>query len=152
MARMMRSYVNPGIENISLWHERDISHSSVERVVFPDATILIDYMLQKSIDLVWKLIIYPENMMKNIQLTRGLIFSQKVLLALTESGLSREESYAAVQDAAMRVWRDASLNLKDELLKNEKVKERVTVEKLDKIFDLQNSLKNLDHIFHRTFG
>ena len=152
MARMMRSYVNPGIENISLWHERDISHSSVERVVFPDATILIDYMLQKSIDLVWKLIIYPENMMKNIQLTRGLIFSQKVLLALTESGLSREESYAAVQDAAMRVWRNASLNLKDELLKNEKVKERVTVEKLDKIFDLQNSLKNLDHIFHRTFG
>ena len=152
MARMMRSYVNPGIENISLWHERDISHSSVERVVFPDATILIDYMLQKSIDLVWKLIIYPENMMKNIQLTRGLIFSQKVLLALTESGLSREESYAAVQDAAMRVWRDASLNLKDELLKNEKVKERVTVERLDKIFDLQNSLKNLDHIFHRTFG
>ncbi len=152
MARMMRSYVNPGIENISLWHERDISHSSVERVVFPDATILIDYMLQKSIDLIWKLIIYPENMMKNIQLTRGLIFSQKVLLALTESGLSREESYAAVQDAAMRVWRDTSLNLKDELLKNDKVKERVTSQKLDEIFDLQNSLKNLDHIFHRTFG
>jgi len=152
MARMMRSYVNPGIENISLWHERDISHSSVERVVFPDATILIDYMLQKSIDLVWKLIIYPENMMKNIELTRGLIFSQKVLLALTESGLSREESYAAVQDAAMRVWRDTSLNLKDELLKNGKVWERVTTEKLDNIFDLQNSLKNLDYIFHRTFG
>lgn len=152
MARMMRSYVNPGIENISLWHERDISHSSVERVVFPDATILIDYMLQKSIDLVWKLIIYPENMMKNIELTRGLIFSQKVLLALTESGLSREESYAAVQDAAMRVWRDTSLNLKDELLKNGKVRERVTTEKLDNIFDLQNSLKNLDYIFHRTFG
>ncbi len=152
MARMMRSYVNPGIENISLWHERDISHSSVERVIFPDATILMDYMLQKSIDLIWKLIVYPENMMKNILLTRGLIFSQKVLLALTESGLTREDSYAAVQDAAMRVWRDTSLNLKDELLKNEKVKERVSPERFEEIFDLQNSLKNLDHIFHRTFG
>lgn len=152
MARMMRSYVSPGIENISLWHERDISHSSVERVVFPDATILMDYMLQKSIDLIWKLIVYPENMMSNIQLTRGLIFSQKVLLALTESGLTREESYAAVQEAAMRVWRDTSLNLKDELLKNEKVRDRVSLEKFDEIFDLQNSLKNLDHIFHRTFG
>lgn len=152
MARIMRSYVSPGIENISLWHERDISHSSVERVVFPDATILMDYMLQKSIDLIWKLIVYPENMMRNIQLTRGLIFSQKVLLALTESGLTREESYAAVQEAAMRVWRDTSLNLKDELLKNEKVRERVSLEKFDEIFDLQNSLKNLDHIFHRTFG
>lgn len=152
MARMMRSYVSPGIENISLWHERDISHSSVERVVFPDATILMDYMLQKSIDLIWKLIVYPENMMRNIQLTRGLIFSQKVLLALTESGLTREESYAAVQEAAMRVWRDTSLNLKDELLKNEKVRDRVSLEKFDEIFDLQNSLKNLDHIFHRTFG
>jgi len=152
MARVMRSYVNPGIENISLWHERDISHSSVERVIFPDATILMDYMLQKSIDLIWKLIVYPENMMKNILLTRGLIFSQKVLLALTESGLTREDSYAAVQDAAMRVWRDTSLNLKDELLKNEKVKERVSPERFEEIFDLQNSLKNLDHIFHRTFG
>lgn len=152
MARMMRSYVSPGIENISLWHERDISHSSVERVVFPDATILMDYMLQKSIDLIWKLIVYPENMMRNIQLTRGLIFSQKVLLALTESGLTREESYAAVQEAAMRVWRDTSLNLKDELLKNEKVRDRVSLEKFEEIFDLQNSLKNLDHIFHRTFG
>ncbi len=152
MARMMRSYVSPGIENISLWHERDISHSSVERVVFPDATILMDYMLQKSIDLIWKLIVYPENMMRNIQLTRGLIFSQKVLLALTESGLTREESYAAVQEAAMRVWRDTSLNLKDELLKNEKVRDRVSVEKFDEIFDLKNSLQNLDHIFHRTFG
>ncbi len=152
MARMMRSYVNPGIENISLWHERDISHSSVERVIFPDATILIDYMLQKSIDLIWKLIVYPENMMKNILLTRGLIFSQKVLLALTESGLTREESYAAVQDAAMRVWRDTTLNLKDELLKNEKIRERVSSERFDEIFNLQNSLKNLDHIFHRTFG
>lgn len=152
MARMMRSYVSPGIENISLWHERDISHSSVERVVFPDATILMDYMLQKSIDLIWKLIVYPENMMRNIQLTRGLIFSQKVLLALTESGLTREESYAAVQEAAMRVWRDTSLNLKDELLKNEKVRDRVSLEKFDEIFDLKNSLQNLDHIFHRTFG
>jgi len=152
MARMMRSYVNPGIENISLWHERDISHSSVERVIFPDATILMDYMLQKSIDLILKLIVYPENMMKNILLTRGLIFSQKVLLALTESGLTREDSYAAVQDAAMRVWRDTSLNLKDELLKNEKVKERVSPERFEEIFDLQNSLKNLDRIFHRTFG
>lgn len=152
MARMMRSYVSPGIENISLWHERDISHSSVERVVFPDATILMDYMLQKSIDLIWKLIVYPENMMRNIQLTRGLIFSQKVLLALTESGLTREESYAAVQEAAMRVWRDTSLNLKDELLKNEKVRDRVSLEKFEELFDLQNSLKNLDHIFHRTFG
>lgn len=151
MARLMRSYIPPAVENIALWHERDISHSSVERVVFPDATILIDYMLQKSIDLIQKLIIYPENMMKNILLTRGLTYSQKVLLALTESGLSREESYAAVQDAAMRVWRDESLNLKDELLKNDIVKNNIPQVRFDSIFDLKNSLKNVDYIFNRVF-
>ncbi|MCA0388361.1 MAG: adenylosuccinate lyase [Bacteroidetes bacterium] len=152
MARLMRSYVSPAIENIALWHERDISHSSVERVVFPDATILIDYMLQKSIDLVTKLIIYPENMMRNIHLTRGLIYSQKVLLALTESGMSREESYATVQDAAMRVWRDTSLNLKEELLKNEKVVQNIDPTRFDAIFDLTNSMRNIDYIFNRTLG
>lgn len=151
MARLMRSYVSPAIENISLWHERDISHSSVERVVFPDATILIDYMLHKSIDLIQKLIIYPENMMNNLNLTRGLIYSQKVLLALTESGMSREDSYAAVQDAAMRVWRDTSLNLKDELLKNEKVVKNIDPKRFDSIFDLNNSMRNIDYIFNRTF-
>lgn len=152
MARLMRSYVSPAIENIALWHERDISHSSVERVVFPDATILIDYMLQKSIDLITKLIIYPENMMKNIHLTRGLIYSQKVLLALTESGMSREESYAAVQDAAMRVWRDTSLNLRDELLKNEKVVQNIDPKRFETIFDLTNSMRNIDYIFNRTLN
>lgn len=152
MARLMRSYVSPAIENISLWHERDISHSSVERVVFPDATILIDYMLHKSIDLIQKLIIYPENMMNNLNLTRGLIYSQKVLLALTESGMSREDSYAAVQDAAMRVWRDTSLNLKDELLKNEKVVKNIDPKRFDSIFDLNNSMRNIDYIFNRTFN
>ena len=152
MARLMRSYVSPAIENIALWHERDISHSSVERVVFPDATILIDYMLQKSIDLVTKLIIYPENMMRNIHLTRGLIYSQKVLLALTESGMTREESYAAVQDAAMRVWRDTSLNLKDELLKNEKVVQNIDPARFEAIFDLTNSMRNIDYIFNRTLN
>lgn len=152
MARLMRSYVSPAIENIALWHERDISHSSVERVVFPDATIVIDYMLQKSIDLVTKLIVYPENMMRNIHLTRGLIYSQKVLLALTESGMSREESYAAVQDAAMRVWRDTSLNLKEELLKNEKVVQNIDPTRFDAIFDLTNSMRNIDYIFNRTLG
>ncbi|MBN8546226.1 MAG: adenylosuccinate lyase [Ignavibacteria bacterium] len=150
MARLMRSYVSPAIENIALWHERDISHSSVERVVFPDATILIDYMLQKSIDLITKLIIYPENMIRNIHLTRGLIYSQKVLLALTESGMSREESYAAVQDAAMRVWRDTSLNLRDELLKNEKVVQNIDPKRFETIFDLTNSMRNIDYIFNRT--
>ncbi|GAB1348499.1 adenylosuccinate lyase [Ignavibacteriales bacterium] len=152
MARLMRSYVSPAIENISLWHERDISHSSVERVVFPDATILIDYMLHRSIDLIQKLIIYPENMMNNLNLTRGLIYSQKVLLALTESGMSREDSYAAVQDAAMRVWRDTSLNLKDELLKNEKVVKNIDPKRFDSIFDLNNSMRNIDYIFNRTFN
>lgn len=152
MARLMRSYVSPAIENIALWHERDISHSSVERVVFPDATILIDYMLQKSIDLITKLIIYPENMMRNIHLTRGLIYSQKVLLALTESGMSREESYAAVQDAAMRVWRDTSLNLRDELLKNEKVVQNIDPKRFETIFDLTNSMRNIDYIFNRTLN
>jgi len=152
MARLMRSYVSPAIENIALWHERDISHSSVERVVFPDATILIDYMLQKSIDLITKLIIYPENMMRNIHLTRGLIYSQKVLLALTESGMSREDSYAAVQDAAMRVWRDTSLNLRDELLKNEKVVQNIDPKRFETIFDLTNSMRNIDYIFNRTLN
>lgn len=150
MARILRGNLIPAIENNALWHERDISHSSVERVIIPDSCILLDYMLHKTIGLIRNLIIYPDNMIKNINLTRGLLFSQKVLLKLVEKGLVREEAYKIVQDSAMRVWRDETLHLKSELTKDEKVSNLISKEELDQLFNLENSLTNIDEIFNRT--
>ncbi len=150
MARILRGNAHAALENIPLWHERDISHSSVERVIVPDSCILLDYMLHKVISLIKNLLIYPENMKKNLEKTRGLIYSQKVLLKLTESGLSREDAYKIVQSNAMRVWGDESLNLKTELGKDEEVKKQISQKMLDEIFNPNNSLKNIDTIFQRT--
>ncbi len=150
LARILRSNAMAALENVALWHERDISHSSVERVIIPDSCIVLDYMLGLATKLVDNLLVYPENMIKNLNLTRGLIFSQKVLLLLTEKGISREDSYQIVQSSAMKVWEDKNTNLLDELLKNERVKGMISIEELKSIFDNKNLLKNIDYIFKRS--
>ncbi len=150
LARLLRGNAQSALENVALWHERDISHSSVERVIIPDSCIVLDYMLGLATKLIDNLIIYPENMSKNLNLTRGLIFSQKVLLLLTEKGISREDSYQIVQNSAMEVWQNEKTNLKSELIKNEKIKKFISIEELENIFDNSNLLKNIDHIFERS--
>ena len=150
MARILRGNAVAALENITLWHERDISHSSVERVIVPDSTIITHYILTIAKRLIDNLIVYPENMKKNLLLTRGLIFSQRVLLKLTEKGLTREEAYAVVQTAAMEVWRDEKKNLKDELLKNPVIKAKIPSKEYAGLFDLTASLKHVDDIFNRT--
>ena len=150
LARILRSNSIAALENVALWHERDISHSSVERVIVPDSCIALDYMLDLVVKLISNLIIYPENMIRNLNLTRGLIFSQTILLHLVTRGLSREDSYRIVQDSAMKVWADEKLNLKDELLKSEEAKKYISSEEITKIFASQNMLQNVDFIFNRT--
>jgi len=150
LARLLRSNCIAALENVALWHERDISHSSVERVIIPDSCIVLDYILGLSIKLIDNLIIYPDRMLKNLNLTRGLIFSQKVLLLLTEKGISREEAYQIVQNCAMEVWKNEKTNLKDELLKNENVKKYIPSNELEEIFDNSKLLKNIDYIFERS--
>ena len=150
IARILRSNSIAALENVALWHERDISHSSVERVILPDSCIALDYALGLAIKLMDNLIIYPENMIKNLNLTRGLIFSQKVLLRLTEKGMSREDAYAFVQKSAMDVWADQNKNLKDELLKSENVMKYLSKEEIEILFDNNSLLKNVDYIFSRS--
>ncbi|MCH7827294.1 MAG: adenylosuccinate lyase, partial [Bacteroidetes bacterium] len=135
LARLLRSNAMASLENIALWHERDISHSSVERVIIPDSTITLNYMLHLMIDLVNKLIIYPENMKANLNLTRGLVLSQTVLLHLVDKGLSREQAYKLVQTAAMDVWQDKNKNLRDELIKSEEINKYISIDEMDNIFD-----------------
>lgn len=150
LARLLRGNAMAALENVALWHERDISHSSVERVIVPDSCITLDYMFSLITRLVDNLIIYPENMLKNLNLTRGLIFSQTVLLKLVEKGITREEAYKIVQDSAMTVWQNSSHNLKDELQKSEQAMKFLTQKNLDEIFDTDKMLKNLDYIFARS--
>ncbi len=152
LARLLRGNAQSALENVALWHERDISHSSVERVIIPDSCIVLDYMLDLATKLIDNLIIYPEQMLKNLNLTRGLIFSQKVLLLLTEKGISREDSYQIVQNSAMEVWQNEKTDLKSELIKNEKIKKFISKEELENIFDNSNLLKNIDYIFERSIG
>ncbi|MDT3696883.1 MAG: adenylosuccinate lyase [Ignavibacterium sp.] len=150
LARILRSNSIAALENIPLWHERDISHSSVERIIIPDSCIALDYMLDLMIRLISNLIIYPENMIKNLNLTRGLIYSQTVLLKLVSKGISREDAYKLVQDCAMKVWQDQSLNLRDELLKSDNIKNVISESEIAGIFESKNMLKNVDYIFNRT--
>ena len=152
IARLLRSNSLAALENVALWHERDISHSSVERIIIPDSCIALDYALNLAIKLVDKLIIYPKNMIKNLNLTRGLIFSQTVLLKLTEKGMSREDAYEVVQTSAMKVWADQSKNLRDELSLSDKVKKYFSQNDLDEMFDKEKLLKNVDYIFARSVG
>jgi adenylosuccinate lyase len=151
LARLVRSYGSAALENIPLWHERDISHSSVERVIAPDATILIDYMLNRFTSLIENLIVYPENMKANLEKMGGLIYSEAVLLLLTKKGLSREEAYGVVQRNAMRGWEKGE-DFKTLLSQDEGIKRLLTQEELDAVFDVRSHLKHIDDIFRRVFG
>ena len=151
LARIVRSAVTPALENVALWHERDISHSSVERMIGPDATITLDFALARLADVVDKLVVYPENMQKNLDRLGGLIHSQRVLLALTQKGVSREDAYTLVQRNAMPVWRGEGDFLT--LLKADKeVTKALTPAELEALFDLGYHLKRVDTIFERVFG
>jgi adenylosuccinate lyase len=153
LARVVRSAVVPAMENVALWHERDISHSSVERFIGPDATITLDFALARLTSVVDKLLVYPERMEKNLNRMGGLIHSQRVLLALTQAGLSREDSYALVQRNAMKVWEsDGQLSLLDLLKNDPEVSAKLSAEQLESLFNLDHHLKEVDTIFSRVFG
>ncbi|PKQ00662.1 MAG: adenylosuccinate lyase [Alphaproteobacteria bacterium HGW-Alphaproteobacteria-13] len=153
LARMVRSAVMPALENVALWHERDISHSSVERFIGPDATITLDFALARLTGVVDKLLVYPERMQKNLDRMGGLVHSQRVLLALTQAGASREDSYALVQRNAMKVWdSDGQLSLLDLLKADPDVTARLSADQLTELFDLGYHMKHVDTIFARVFG
>ncbi len=151
LTRTIRSYVIPALENVALWHERDISHSSAERMIFPSATTLTDFALARLTYVVKNLQVYPEKMWENLNLLRGLIFSQRVLLALVEKGLTREEAYQIVQEKAMQVWRNKNFHFKELLLEDMRVKEKLSVEELEELFDIKSYLSKIDLIFERVF-
>jgi adenylosuccinate lyase len=153
LARIVRSYALPALEDVALWHERDISHSSVERFIGPDATITLDFALARLTSVVDKLLVYPERMQKNLDRMGGLIHSQRVLLALTQAGLSREESYALVQRNAMKVWQsDGRESLLDLLKADPDVTAKLTQSELESLFDLGYHFRQVDAIFDRVFG
>ncbi|MEO6433727.1 MAG: adenylosuccinate lyase [Sphingomicrobium sp.] len=153
LARIVRAAVIPALENVALWHERDISHSSVERFIGPDACITLDFALARLTQVIDKLLVYPERMQKNLDRMGGLIHSQRVLLALTQAGLSREDSYALVQHNAMKVWQsDGALSLLDLLKADPQVTSRIPEGDLEGLFDLDHHMKNIGTIFTRVFG
>ncbi len=151
LARMVRAYVLPAMENVALWHERDISHSSVERYIGPDATITLDFALARMTQVVQKLVVYPARMQENLDRTHGLVHSQRVMLALTQAGVSREDSYRMVQRNAMRAWNGEG-NLLDLLKADPDVASALPVSQLEAMFDLGYHLKQVDTIFQRVFG
>jgi adenylosuccinate lyase len=148
MARVIRGYMMTAYENVALWHERDISHSSAERIILPDATIALNYMLNRFGNIVKNLTVYPENMKRNMDRTLGLIYSQRVLLALIEKGLVREEAYDTVQPRAMEAW-ELQVPFRELLEKDDKITSLLTKEELDDCFDYKHHLKNVDYIFDR---
>ncbi len=151
LARMVRAYCLPALENVALWHERDISHSSVERYIGPDATITLDFALVRLAGVVDKLLVYPERMMENVERTQGLVNSQRILLALTQAGVSREDSYRLVQRNAMRTWKGEGALL-DLLKADTDVTKALPIAQLEGLFDLDYHLKQVDTIFARVFG
>ncbi len=151
LARLVRMAVIPAMENVALWHERDISHSSVERAIGPDATITLDFALHRLAGVIEKLVIYPENMLKNMNKFRGLVMSQRVLLALTQAGTSREDAYQLVQRNAMKVWEQGA-DFKTELLADQDVRKALSAEEIEEKFDLAYHTKHVDTIFRRVFG
>lgn len=150
LARVVRSNAQAGFENVALWHERDISHSSVERVIIPDSTTLTDYLLNKTTNIVDQMFVYPERMLANLNLTKGLVFSGQLLLDLVENGMSREDAYRLVQAHAMRSWREG-LDFKAEILADKEITNRVPRKQIERAFDLQRQLRNIDKIFARVF-
>jgi adenylosuccinate lyase len=151
LARMVRSMALPAMENVALWHERDISHSSVERMIGPDATIILDFALSRLTSVIDKLLVYPDNMLKNLNKFKGLVHSQRVLLALTQAGCSREESYSLVQRNAMRVWEEDA-DFLEELLKDADVRTHLSEAEIREKFDLWYHTKHVGTIFARVFG
>jgi adenylosuccinate lyase len=151
LARMVRSYAAPAMENVALWHERDISHSSVERMIGPDATITLDFALARLTGVIDKLLVYPDNMMANLNKFRGLVHSQRVLLALTQEGVSREDAYRLVQRNAMKVWEDGK-DFLTELLTDKDVRKALSEEAIREKFDLGYHTKHVDTIFRRVFA
>jgi adenylosuccinate lyase len=151
LARVLRGNAQAAFENIPLWHERDISHSSVERIIFPDSTILVDYLLAKTADLIDRLLVYPERMKKNLESTGGLIFSGQLLLDLAEAGMLREDAYRLVQSHAMRSWKE-DLVFRDEVARDAEISSMLSAEKLEKTFDYTRQLGNVDAIFKRVLG
>lgn len=150
LARLVRTNAIAALENIALWHERDISHSSVERVIMPDSTILSDFMLHRLKKILANMEVYPERMLKNIYLTKGLFFSQALLLALVKKGLPRQKAYEMIQDCAMRVWQGEQ-DLKTQVLSHKEIKVYLTPAEIEKIFDLKYCLRHVDKIFARIF-
>jgi adenylosuccinate lyase len=148
LARLLRGFAITGMENIALWHERDISHSSVERVIIPDATITLYYILHKMIQVVRDMAVYPENMKKNLEKTHGLIYSQPLLLKLIERGLSREKAYQLVQKNAMRVWETGN-DFTKQLKNDQEVTQYLKTDEIDLICNLENRLKNVNYIFKK---
>lgn len=151
LARVLRGNAQAALEDIALWHERDISHSSVERVIFPDSTILVDYLLAKTTDLIDRLLVYPARMQKNLESTGGLIFSGQLLLDLSEAGMMREDAYRLVQGHAMRSWKE-ELVFRDEVANDPAISALLTPDKLDRTFDYTRQLGNVDAIFKRVLG
>jgi adenylosuccinate lyase len=151
LARLVRTNAQAALENITLWQERDISHSSVERVIIPDSTILVDYMLSKFRRIMENLIVYPENMERNLEKTRGMIFSGRLLLELSKKALSKEEAYQIVQDNAMKAWKQNG-NFSDLIRNDKRVRKYLTSEEIEECFSLRYYLRNIDHIFKRVFG
>jgi adenylosuccinate lyase len=151
LARVVRAYVTPALENVVLWHERDISHSSVERVIGPDATVTLDFALNRLAGVIDKLVVYPKTMRKNLDRLGGLVHSQRVLIALTQKGMAREDAYRAVQKSAMKVWRGEADFLS--LLKADpKVRKHLTPKEIEANFDLGYHFKHVDTVFKRVFG
>jgi adenylosuccinate lyase len=150
LARLMRSYALAALENVALWHERDISHSSVERVIAPDATIALDFMLQRMTYVLGELCVYPENMKRNLEISGGAVFSEAVLLALVDKGVSRDSAYRMVQRHALKIARDGG-GLKDELLKDGEITSYLSASELEAVWGLKHHLANVDFIFRRVF-
>jgi adenylosuccinate lyase len=149
LARILRGNAQAALENVALWHERDISHSSVERVIVPDSCIVLDHMLTKFTNIIDKLLVYPENMKQNMEITHGLLYSQPVLLALTKKGMKREDAYRIVQRTAMDVWRSKK-NFKEMLKTDPEVTAVLTDADMDEAFDPKKSLSNVEYIFKRV--
>src|SRR5215469_3863212 len=151
LARVVRANAQAAYENVPLWHERDISHSSVERIILPDSTTLVDYLLQKTIHLLDTMFVYPERMLKNLESTRGLVFSGQLLLDLVEHGVSREDAYRLVQGHAMRAWKE-DLDFHDLVVHDPDISKRVPREQIDRAFDLKRQLQNVDKIIDRALA
>ena len=150
MARTVRANSIVGLENVALWHERDISHSSAERIVLPDSSAALDYMLARATSLLDTLVVYPENMLKNLDLTRGLVFSGQLMLALTQSGVSREDAYVYTQRNAMKVW-DEGGDYKQLVTQDADISSRLSTEEIARVFDLKHYLRNVEKVFERVF-